>query len=343
MRLSERFEVIEVLKTVAVSFLIFNVAMIFPLTSFIFPVYKIRANQKLNQKQIFIVNTALFLLIGFVSKMTLMLYVSLFLVIEVLYYMFETLQTKMKIKIFDRIIITSIVSTVLMILFLGQASDTLEVLKKTITDVYTNQYGIITDVYTNQYGISQRDLSMIFNYATKYRIFLLYIYTGAIAYFSYLILKKKEYKDWKISYQWIIIYIIAFFVSRYAGFGKVISVNTLAILKITYALYGIKLIYNLINSKINNSIISQMGALAVGFYFSGITFIIAILKITYALYGIKLIYNLINSKINNSIISQMGALAVGFYFSGITFIIGALECFDFIKIHIVKLNNGGKR
>ena len=60
MRLSERFEVIEVLKTVAVSFLIFNVAMIFPLTSFIFPVYKIRANQKLNQKQIFIVNTALF-------------------------------------------------------------------------------------------------------------------------------------------------------------------------------------------------------------------------------------------------------------------------------------------
>ena len=50
MRLSERFEVIEVLKTVAVSFLIFNVAMIFPLTSFIFPVYKIRANQKLNQK-----------------------------------------------------------------------------------------------------------------------------------------------------------------------------------------------------------------------------------------------------------------------------------------------------
>lgn len=285
MRLSERFEVIEVLKTVAVSFLIFNVAMIFPLTSFIFPVYKIRANQKLNQKQIFIVNTALFLLIGFVSKMTLMLYVSLFLVIEVLYYIFETLQTKMEIKIFDRIIITSLVSTVLMILFLGQASDTLEVLKKTITDVYTNQY-----------GISQRDLSMIFNYATKYRMFLLYIYTGAIAYFSYLILKKKEYKDWKISYQWIIIYIIAFFVSRYASFGKVIAVNTLAILKITYALYGI-----------------------------------------------KLIYNLINSKINNSIISQMGALAVGFYFSGITFIIGALECFDFIKIHIVKLNNGGKR
>lgn len=44
--------------------------------------------------------------------------------------MFETLQTKMEIKIFDRIIITSIVSTVLMILFLGQASDTLEVLKK---------------------------------------------------------------------------------------------------------------------------------------------------------------------------------------------------------------------
>lgn len=285
MRLSEKFEVIEVLKTVAVSFLIFNVAMIFPLVSFIFPVYKIRANQKLNQKQIFIVNTALFLLIGFVSKMTLMLYVSLFLVIEVFYYIFETLQTKIEIKIFDRIIVTSLVSTVLMILFLGQASGTLEVLKKTITDVYINQY-----------GISQSDLSMIFNYATKYRIFLLYIYTGAVAYFSYLILKKKEYKDWKISYQWIIIYIIAFFVSRYASFGKVIAANTLAILKITYALYGI-----------------------------------------------KLIYNLINSKINNSIISQMGALAVGFYFSGITFILGALECFDFIKIHIVKLNNGGKR
>lgn len=285
MRLSERFEVIEVLKTVAVSFLIFNVAMIFPLVSFIFPVYKIRANQKLNQKQIFVVNTALFLLIGFVSKMTLMLYVSLFLVIEVFYYIFETLQTKIEIKIFDRIIVTSLVSTILMILFLGQASGTLEVLKKTITDVYINQY-----------GISQSDLSMIFNYATKYRIFLLYIYTGAVAYFSYLILKKKEYKDWKISYQWIIIYIIAFFVSRYAGFGKAIAANTLAILKITYALYGI-----------------------------------------------KLIYNLINSKINNSIISQMGALAVGFYFSGITFILGALECFDFIKIQIVKLNNGGKR
>lgn len=283
MRLSEKFETIQILKTVTISFLIFNVAMIFPLTSFVYPVYKIRANTKLSPKEIFIVNTALFLLIGLVSKFTVIFYVSLFLVVEVFYHLFENL--KIKIKTFDRIIITTLISTGMLILLLSQSSDTLEILKKTITDVYTNQY-----------GISQRDLSLIFNYMAKYKIFLLYLYTGAVSYFSYFVLKKEEYKDWKISYQWIIPYIIAFFISKYADFGKVISANTLAILKITYALYGI-----------------------------------------------KLIYNLINSKINNSIISQVGALILGFYFSGITFIVGALECFELIKIHIVKLNNGGKR
>lgn len=283
MRLSERIEVIQILKTVAVAFLIFNVAMIFPLASFVFPVYKIRANEKLSPKEIFIVNTALFLIIGLVSKFTLIFYVSLFLVIEVFYHIFEKL--KIKAKMFDRMIITTLVSTGMLILFLGQVGDTAEILKKTITDVYINQY-----------GMSQRDLGLIFNYMAKYKIFLLYLYNGTIVYLSHLFLKKEEYKDWKISYQWLVPYIIAFFVSKYAGFGRAISAN-----------------------------------------------VIAILKITYALYGIKLIYNLINSKIKSSVISQVGALILGFYFSGITFIIGALECFDFIKIHIVKLNNGGKR
>lgn len=273
----------KVLKTVVTSFLVFNLAMLFPITSFVFPAYKIKANNKLSLNEIIVINVILFFLVGFISKLALVFYISLFLVLEIFYYLFEKI--KLEIKIFDRIIITSIISTVCLLLFLDYANGTLELMKKTISDVYINQY-----------GVSKRDLSLIFGYMRKYKIFLLYAYTGFVGYFTYLVTKKAEYKKWKISYQWVILYIIAFFINRYADFGKVVAINTMVAVKTAYALYGV-----------------------------------------------KLIYNLIDSKINNSMISQVIALTVGFYFSSITFIVGALECFDFVKIHIIKLNNGGKR
>ena len=274
---------VDIIRTVITSFLIFNIAMLFPLTSFIFPIYKIRANKRFDKKEILIINVSLFILITLVSKLTLMFYVSLFLVIETFYYFFERL--RIKVKTFDRIIITTLISTVLLMFFLRFAGDTLELLKTTINDIYINQY-----------GVSKRDVNIIFSYMEKYKVFLLYIYIGIIVYFTHFILDKDKYKNWKISYQWIILYIVAFFINKYANFGKVLSLN-----------------------------------------------IMAMVKMTYALYGVKLIYKLINSKLNNVIISQIGALLLGFYFSGFAFIIGALECFDFIKIHVIKLNNNGGR
>lgn len=275
--------VIGIIRTVITSFLIFNIAMLFPLTSFVFPIYKIRANSKFDRREILIINIILFLLIGFISKLTLMFYISLFLVFEVFYYFFENL--KIKIKTFDRIIITALVSTVLLMFFLKYSGSTLELLRAKINDIYVNQY-----------GINERDVNIIFAYMKKYEVFLLYVYTGIMGYFTYFSLKKDGYKNWKISYQWIILYIVAFFISRYAHFGKGISLN-----------------------------------------------IMAMVKVTYAIYGVKLIHKLINSKLNNVALSQIGALLLGFYFLGVAFVVGALECFDFIKIHVIKLNNGGRK
>lgn len=275
--------VIGIIRTVITSFLIFNIAMLFPLTSFAFLIYKIRANSKFDRREILIINIILFLLTGFISKLTLMFYISLFLVFEVFYYFFDNL--KIKIKTFDRIIITALVSTVLLMFFLKYSGSTLELLRAKINDIYVNQY-----------RINERDVNIIFAYMKKYEIFLLYVYTGIMGYFTYFSLKKDRYKNWKISYQWIILYIVAFFINRYAHFGKGISLN-----------------------------------------------IMAMVKVTYAIYGVKLIHKLINSKLNNVALSQIGVLLLGFYFSGFAFVIGALECFDFIKIHVIKLNNGGRK
>lgn len=272
-----------IIRTVITSFLIFNIAMLFPLTSFVFPIYKIRVNKKFDKREILIINIILFLFIGFISKLSLIFYISLFLIFEIFYYFFENL--KVNIKIFDRIIITALVSTVLLIFFLKYAGSTIELLKIKISDIYIEQY-----------GVSKRDVDTIFSYMEKYKIFLLYIYTGIIGYFTYFSLKKEEYKKWQISYQWIILYIVAFFMNRFLDLGKVISLN-----------------------------------------------IISMVKVTYALYGVKLLYKLIDSKLNNIVISQIGAIFLGFYFSGFAFIIGALECFDFVKIHIIKFNNGGRK
>ncbi|NME35018.1 MULTISPECIES: hypothetical protein [Fusobacterium] len=272
-----------ILKTTIVSFLVYNIASIFPLISFVFPVYKIKTNRTMNSKEIFITNITTLLLISILSRFSMMLYVSVFLVIEAFYYGFEI--SKIKVKIYDRIILTSLVSTGFILFFLGYAGEAIELLKKTVSDIYVNQY-----------GFSQRDLSIILRYLSEYKIFLVFMYSGVVVYLTYLSLMRNTYKDWKISYEWIIIYIIAFFTQRYSPYGKILAMNVIEILKISYTLYGIKLIYTLINSKLKINILSQ-----------AISFIL------------------------------------GFYFSGITFILGALECFDFLKIHIIKINNGGKK
>lgn len=272
-----------ILKTTIVSFLVYNIASIFPLISFVFPVYKIKTNRTMNSKEIFITNITTLLLISILSRFSMMLYVSVFLVIEAFYYGFEI--SKIKVKIYDRIILTSLVSTGFILFFLGYAGEAIELLKKTVSDIYVNQY-----------GFSQRDLSIILRYLSEYKIFLVFMYSGVVVYLTYLSLMRNTYKDWKISYEWIIIYIIAFFTQRYSPYGKILAMNVIEILKISYTLYGIKLMYTLINSKLKINILSQ-----------AISFIL------------------------------------GFYFSGITFILGALECFDFLKIHIIKINNGGKK
>ncbi|WP_027129004.1 hypothetical protein [Fusobacterium perfoetens] len=272
-----------ILKTTIVSFLVYNIASIFPLISFIFPVYKIKSNKTMNSKEIFITNIATLFFISILSKFSMMLYVSVFLVIEAFYYGFEI--SKIKIKIYDRIILTSLVSTGLILFFLGYAGEAIEVLKKTASDIYVNQY-----------GFSQRDLSIILKYLSEYRIFLIFMYSGLVTYLTYLSVMKDTYNQWKISYEWLILYIVAFFIERYSSYGKILAMNVLEIVKISYTLYGIKLIYTLVNSKTKMNLISQ-----------GISFI------------------------------------VGFYFSGITFVLGALECFDFLKIQVIKINNGGKK
>lgn len=274
---------------------LYMLALIMPITGFLLPVYKIRSSNILQKKGWIIYNIAVPLailavigildtLLGvqFTKIKTLGIYFMVFLPIELLYYFFINL--KIFVNIFDRIIITSLIISFLLFMYIQNAGPEVEFIKKSLEQFYMEKY-----------NIDSNSLAVIFKMMKENALSIIYIYLGAVVYLTYFMVKRNTYSNWKISYQWLLMYIVPFMIMRFTDIENIYFINLMTITKISFIVYGVKIVYNLIRKKVKLDTLSQ-------------------------------------------IIS----VAAGFVFPNILFVVGGLQCFEMVKIKVIKIDNGGR-
>lgn len=276
------FRMLGIVRVAIISVALYILAMFVPITGFLLPVYKIRNMSLFNRMEWILINILIILMIGIVDVKSLGLYLIVFLMIEILYSIFKNI--KFSFPVFDRIILSGIIITIISVFYLKLISD----------DILLIRQGI-EEVYAKHYDIDPQKLSIIFKFMKDNLLLLVYSYVGFIIHMTYFSIDQKNYSSWRISYQWLLFYIVPFLMMRFLHVKNIYLLN-----------------------------------------------IMTMAKITYVVYGIKIVYNFIRRKIKFDFISQVIAVIIGMNFLNFVFIIGGLQCFEFIKVVILKNNSGGR-
>lgn len=215
--------------------LLFLASSMVPLGSFILPIYKIKKMPTLNSKNRLLANLISGGVIYFIDNKLFFVYIGFFLLLEGLYYLFE----KTSIEIFDRIFISTAITTavgyLLMRTFIGTPNDLIVILE---------------GIYKEYLSLDQVTVTTMISYIKKHLLSIMFTYSLVINYFTYFILKGKEYRKWNISYLWVLVYIVTFFIDKTLKIDNFYVKNLYSITTLIYIIYGIKVLYTLFRKKI---------------------------------------------------------------------------------------------
>lgn len=218
---------------------LFLVSTSMPLLSWILPFYKIKKLENADIKTKIVANLVAVLCIGWVDISFLVPYFGIYILIEVMYLLFN--RYGKKVDMFDRIFITTLTVGSLVFGYL-----------------YFHQVGLnlslehLKNMYMQKTDFTQSEINTAFHYIKENTMFLIYFYIAFTVFFTYYLLGKDTFTKWKVSYVWLIPYIILFFIEKYAGLDSALVVNGLNVFKIIYALYFIKVVTGLLNVKVKN-------------------------------------------------------------------------------------------
>ena len=242
---------------------LFMISLMMPIFSFLLPVYKIKKMRDLDFKQKVLINIIAIILIILMNPMLLGVYIGFFIVIELFYYYFEKINYS--IKKFDRITITAIIVTAFMAgIFLF--------VKK---DIDAN-IGTLMDIYQQRTNFSMEDVQMIFKELKANSLWLMFTYSMLCSFMTYFSLDKKDYEKWEVSYGWILIYIITFFISKIFKIDNFYTNNILGIGECIFIFFGVKTLYSVFSKKIKYKGIANMIAVMLGLLFPFGTFVIGV-------------------------------------------------------------------
>ena len=172
--------------------LLFILSLLMPVMSFTLPIYKIKKMKRFTSKEKIIVNIVAMLLIALINPWLLLFYIGFFVVIEELYKYF--IYKGDKVKKFDRIIIISLLVTVIMggLLFL-------------LKDDINNNMGLLMEIYEKNFQITRSESLEIFNMIKDSSLYYIFIYSILTVFMMYVSLDIKDYSEWKISFEWLLL------------------------------------------------------------------------------------------------------------------------------------------
>ena len=269
--------IVSILMSAATIVLYFFLSLFLPFLAYLIPYYKITKVNLYKKKYSLAVNIIVALILVFINPGYLMLYLIFPYAMEFMFYLFNKIAKRM--QVFNRIVLMSIVPTILISLYLYANMDMINYTMNYMITNLPRMKDIVEQVGIENVVALQKSLQESMALVTNYYIFGAFFVVIVSYFFLFLNLIPSTYKLWKISCYWLIPYMLILWAHKYnISSNLLIENNILECIKWMYVLYGIKVMYSLLDRigvKVN--IIKHAISMMIGLQYAPFVFILGAL------------------------------------------------------------------
>ena len=265
--------IVSILMSAATIVLYFFLSLFLPFLAYLIPYYKITRVNLYKKKYSLAVNIVVALILVFINPGYLMLYLIFPYAMEFMFYLFNKIAKRM--QVFNRIVLMSIVPTILISLYLYANMDMINYM---ITNL-PRMKDIVEQVGIETVVALQKSLQESMTLVANYYIFGAFFVVIVSYFFLFLNLIPSTYKLWKISCYWLIPYMLILWAHKYnISSNLLIENNILECIKWMYVLYGIKVMYSLLDRiGVKTNIIKHAISMMIGLQYAPFVFILGAL------------------------------------------------------------------
>ena len=269
--------IVSILMSAATIVLYFFLSLFLPFLAYLIPYYKITRVNLYKKKYSLAVNIIVALILVFINPGYLMLYLIFPYAMEFMFYLFNKIAKRM--QVFNRMVLMSIVPTILISLYLYANMD---IINYTMNYMITNlprMKDIVEQVGIETVVAVQESIQESMTLVTNYYIFGAFFVVIVSYFFLFLNLIPSTYKLWKISCYWLIPYMLILWAHKYnISSNLLIENNILECIKWMYVLYGIKVMYSLLDRiGVKANIIKHAISMMIGLQYAPFVFILGAL------------------------------------------------------------------
>ncbi|ATV59798.1 hypothetical protein [Fusobacterium pseudoperiodonticum] len=269
--------IVSILMSAATIVLYFFLSLFLPFLAYLIPYYKITRVNLYKKKYSLAVNIIVALILVFINPGYLMLYLIFPYAMEFMFYLFNKIAKRM--QVFNRIVLMSIVPTILISLYLYANMDMINYTMNYMITNLPRMKNIVEQVGIENVVALQKSLQESMTLVTNYYIFGAFFVVIVSYFFLFLNLIPSTYKLWKISCYWLIPYMLILWAHKYnISSNLLIENNILECIKWMYVLYGIKVIYSLLDRiGVKANIIKHAISMMIGLQYAPFVFILGAL------------------------------------------------------------------
>ena len=269
--------IVSILMSAATIVLYFFLSLFLPFLAYLIPYYKITRVNLYKKKYSLAVNIIVALILVFINPGYLMLYLIFPYAMEFMFYLFNKIAKRM--QVFNRIVLMSIVPTILISLYLYANMDMINYTMNYMITNLPRMKDIVEQVGIENVVALQKSLQESMTLVTNYYIFGAFFVVIVSYFFLFLNLIPSTYKLWKISCYWLIPYMLILWAHKYnISSNLLIENNILECIKWMYVLYGIKVMYSLLDRiGVKANIIKHAISMMVGLQYAPFVFILGAL------------------------------------------------------------------
>ena len=269
--------IVSILMSAATIVLYFFLSLFLPFLAYLIPYYKITRVNLYKKKYSLAVNIIVALILVFINPGYLMLYLIFPYAMEFMFYLFNKIAKRM--QVFNRIVLMSIVPTILISLYLYANMDMINYTMNYMITNLPRMKDIVEQVGIETVVAVQESIQESMALVSNYYIFGAFFIVIVSYFFLFLNLIPSTYKLWKISCYWLIPYMLILWAHKYnISSNLLIENNILECIKWMYVLYGIKVIYSLLDRiGVKANIIKHAISMMIGLQYAPFVFILGAL------------------------------------------------------------------
>ena len=269
--------IVSILMSAATIVLYFFLSLFLPFLAYLIPYYKITRVNLYKKKYSLAVNIIVALILVFINPGYLMLYLIFPYAMEFMFYLFNKIAKRM--QVFNRIVLMSVVPTILISLYLYANMDMINYTMNYMITNLPRMKDIVEQVGIETVVAVQKSIQESMALVSNYYIFGAFFVVIVSYFFLFLNLIPSTYKLWKISCYWLIPYMLILWAHKYnISSNLLIENNILECIKWMYVLYGIKVIYSLLDRiGVKTNIIKHAISMMIGLQYAPFVFILGAL------------------------------------------------------------------